>query len=104
MSIFILLITLSIFPKLKFWLKGTSSVMAQSSGSAGGSSVIILWADAVHTVRRPSRTRWDAFQSSCLFIVLFAGKHGICFDLDALVNANTMLVTLAFIDCDSSQL
>ena len=100
----ILLITLSIFPKLKFWLKGTSSVMAQSSGSAGGSSVIILWADTVHTVRRPSRTRWDAFQISCLFIVLFAGKHGICFDLDALVNANTMLVTLAFIDCDSSQL
>ena len=38
---FILLITLSIFPKLKFWLKGTSSVMAQCSGSAGGSSVII---------------------------------------------------------------
>ena len=32
---FILLITLSIFPKLKFWLKGTSSVMAQCSGSAG---------------------------------------------------------------------
>ena len=38
---FILLITLSIFSKLKFWLKGTSSVMAQCSGSAGDSSVII---------------------------------------------------------------
>ena len=38
---FILLITLSIFPKLQFWLKGTSSVMAQCSGSACGSSVII---------------------------------------------------------------
>ena len=38
---FILLITLSIFPKLKFWLKGTSSVMAQCSGSACGSNVII---------------------------------------------------------------
>ena len=63
-----------------------------------------LWADTVHAVRRPSQTRWDAFQSSCLFIVLYAGKHGICFDLGALVNANTMLVTLAFIDCDSSQL
>ena len=37
----ILLITLSIFPKLKFWLKGTSSVMAQCSGSADDSSVII---------------------------------------------------------------
>ena len=62
------------------------------------------WADTVHAVRRPSQTRWDAFQSSCLFIVLYAGKHGICFDPDALVNANTMLVALAFIDCDSSQL
>ena len=101
---FILLITLSIFPKLKFWLKGTSSVMAQCSGSAGGSSVIIYGPTLSTQFEDLAKTRWDAFQSSCLFIVLYAGKHGICFDLGALVNANTMLVTLAFIDCDSSQL
>ena len=60
------------------------------------------WANTGHTVCGPSRTRWDVFQSSCLDIVSYARRHSICFDLEALINTNTMLVILAFTDSEVS--
>ena len=72
--------------------------LAQCFGSACGSSVIINGPTPSKRYEDLAEPSGMPFKVAACFFVLYAGKHSICFDSDALVNANSMLVTLAFTD------